>query len=350
LERSQVYEYLPIVIMFAWMMVSPYLFRDPNYRHVFNMLGMVLAIGSLAVTTEVLKWKASSFTHIYCICRPSRERLNLFVTDLATKAIAPGIYATELTLGEKAKHKTYGEIPKGGRVVFAHWHEWENRMGEFGAGKALFRDQIIDHAKSAQVVVYEAPGAHDTDHLMPVPIFFLANAPGDYHLMGASQLSVSGTEMVNFGETEIRSEKLLFDYNRVLKQNEILRLLNIEYRRQGLSWHQSAVKLEAVNRQVKNELHGVLTSKSDMVKAVVEYLLTLLEAHTNIRDALKEVRPVSWMNRGLATLIVGIMAVGILLMNPGGILEWLSVARNQMFVLMAIVGIAGTYWFINKRR
>lgn len=356
MERSKIYEFLPILMMFTWMMVTPFMYpRNLQMRYALNMMGMVVCVAFMVVTNEVLKWKAAEFTHIDGICRPSRTRMHIFVTEIETAEIEPGVYATKLKLGEKLNHSFYGPIEKGGNVVVKHDLPWEVRM-QFGQGKAVFKDQVVDHPKSAQVILYEPLGTFDMDHLNPVPVFLLKDAPGDYELPedqiiletgGAGELLTK--RVLSEGKT-LTGASLLFAYQKVKKENEDLKNRSIELQRQGLHWHQVAVRFEEVNKQIKNELHSVLSSKSDQKQAVVEMLLTLLEAHTKIRNALKEVRPVTWMNKAVVMMVIGFLCVAVFLTNPGDIMGWLSIQQNQGFIVILAGVIGFAYFYATQKR
>lgn len=358
MERSQIWQYIPIFVMFTWMMVTPFLFpHDWTLRYLANMLGMVISISFLVVTNEMLKWKASEFTHYDCICRPSRNRLHLFITTLESVEIPqrPGFYATALTLGDKLEHSFYGTIEKGGQVVITHWGEWEKRM-VLGKGKAIFKDQVVDHAKSCMIVLYEPPDTFDMDHLSPIPVFELAEAPGDFYIAEDYQLLKTSVpiellkkKVLTGGET-MTGAVLLKQYLDLKRDSEDLKIRNSELSRQAHHWHQEAVRGEEVLKQVKNELHAVLSSRSDMKQAVVEQVATSLEAHTKIRNALKELKPVNWLSRALVMLILGVMTLGVFLMNPGGVLQWLSVASNQFFVFIIVLAVAFVYFYTQQRK
>jgi len=355
-ERSKIYEFLPILMMFTWMMVTPFMYpRNLQMRYALNMMGMIVCVAFMVVTNEVLKWKASEFTHIDGICRPSRSRMHIFVTEIETAEIEPGVYATKLKLGEKLTHSFYGPIEKGGNIVVKHDLPWEVRM-QFGQGKAVFKDQVVDHPKSAQVILYEPLGTFDMDHLNPVPVFLLKDAPGDYQLPEDQIILETGgagellTKRVLSEGKELTGASLLFAYQKMKKENEELKTRNIELQRQGLHWHQVAVRFEEVNKQIKNELHSVLSSKSDQKQAVVEMLLTLLEAHTKIRNALKEIRPTTWLNKAVVMMVIAFMGVAIFLLNPGDIMGWLSIQQNQAFIVILAGVIGFSYFYATQKR
>jgi len=315
----------------------------------------VTSISLMVVVNEMLKYKASEFTHLDCICRPSRARLHLFVTFYETRELRPGWYATALTLGEKVTHEFYGQIEKGGQVVITHWGAWEERL-IFGKGKALFKDQIVDHSKSAMIVLHEDTDTFDMDHLSPIPVFMLKDAPGDYYLPDDFPVlsNVAGDilqkTVIMEGKT-VTGARLLFAYQKVKKANEGLSNRNNELQREALDWHQKYIRGEEVNKIIKTEMHGNLSSKSDFKQAVVEQVTTLLEAHVKIRNALRELKPANWFTRALVTLILGVMCIGVFLMNPGGLMQWISIASNQMFIFMLVaVSAFGFFYWQSKKR
>lgn len=359
MDRSKLWEFVPIIGMFTWMMITPWLYpRDWVMRYIMNMVGMVFCIGLMVLSNEILKYKSAEFTHIDAICRPSGNRLHIYAKDLRTAEYEPGIYATMLTLGERLVHSIYGEIEKGGNIVIKHWGKWEDRMGEYKQGKAVFKDQVVDHPKSAQVILYEPPDVFDLDHLSPIPVFELKDAPMDYQmpedqkfldtsLTGAGDLLVKTVLMEG---KQVSGATLLFSYQRVKVENQNLKTRIIEKERQALHWHQKAVNLEEVNKQIKNELHAVLSSKSDQKQSVIEQVLTALEAHTKIRNALKELKPVAWLNKMAVMLILGIVGFGVFLMNPGGIMQWMGEKQNQFFIIILAMIISFAYFYTRQKK
>lgn len=356
MDRSQYFQFLPIIIMFTWMMITPFLFPyNWVIRYAMNMVGMVISICFLVVTNEVLKWKASEFTHIDATCRPSNNRMHIYVKEIETVEIEPGIFATNLTLGEGTNSKFYGAIEKEGNIVFKHWGQWEDRM-HFSQGKALFKGQVVDHAKSAKVILYEPEGTFDMDHLNPIPVYLLKDAPGDFLLpedqpmLETAKAGEYLTKKIVSEGKEMTGATLLFGYQKIKKENENFVTRNIELQRQALHWHQVAVRLEEVNKQIKNELHSVLSSKSDQKQAVVEQVLTALEAHTKIRSALKSLMPTPWLNKAFAFLILGILGIGVFLTNPGNILDWLATKSNQLFVIILSAVLVFVYVYAKQKK
>jgi len=341
MEKSQIYDILPIFAMFAWMMIMPILVpRDFMLRHVLNTVGMVFSIMSMVVVNEALKWKAAEFTHIKATCRPSNIQLDIFFKELETIEIEPGTCATKLSLAEKMIHPFYGVLDQ--YIIIKHELKWEDRM-TFEAGKAIFKGQIIDHAQSAKVVLYEPHNVFDMDHLNPVPVFWLREAPNDSQY--PQQMSILAQIA---GDQEYSAE--LFNYSEVYKEMEMLKGRNIELKRQALRHHQDKIRLEEVNDQLKNELHAVLGSKSDQKQCVVEQVLTALEAHTNIRTALQSLQPTSWLTRGFIMLFLGLAVVGLFLVNPGEIMGWLSIKQNQFFIIILAGVVAGIYYYTRRKR
>ena len=178
------------------------------------------------------------------------------------------------------------------------------------------------------------------DHLNPIPVYLLKDAPGDFLLpedqpmLETAKAGEYLTKKIVSEGKEITGATLLFGYQKLKKENENFVTRNTELQRQALHWHQVAVRLEEVNKQIKNELHSVLSSKSDQKQAVVELLLTCLEAHTKIRNAIRAFSPSPWLNRAFAFLILGIMGIGVFMTNPGNILGWLSDRQNQLFIIV----------------
>jgi hypothetical protein len=349
-DKSQLYDFLPVVLIFTWMGVITPLF-PAEYRLPANYLGMGLCIGMMAMISEFLKWKAAEFTHIDANVRPSNLKLDLYVKEMETAEITPGVCATKLTLGEKVVHPFYGKLAAGSEIIIKHMMKWEDRM-MYGSAKAWFKDQIIDHPKSAMVTLYETE-ISDMDHLEAIPVFWLKEAPLDYNLpdnLDPEAISIFEGKTVVEGGTKRSAAAYMFDVNKVKKENETLKTMNVEEKRQALSWHQKAIRLEEVNEQLKNELHAVLSSKSDMKQAVIEQVLTALEAYTKIRNALKSLQGGNWLTKGVILLILGVMIVGGFLINPEAVTTFISNRTNQAFIIILVALVAFALYIAKRRK
>ena len=303
-------------------------------------MGMVVCSGGIFIVEWMLRVQAATWTYIEAICRPSNQKLHLFIKDLETQEIEPGVYATKLNLSEKVKHSFYQVLEY---VVIKHTLPWEDRM-RFTPGKAVYKGYVVEHPKTAKIVVYEpTSGSFDVDHLNPIPVFWLKEAPGDYYL--PSEAIAPQTVMANGGIEQA------FETKKLMMENTQLRSQITELKRQALDWHQRAVRLEEVVDQLKNELYAVLKSKGDFKKAVVEYMLTIREAQLRIENALKQMKaPRITITKALVVLALGLAAFATLWWQPQ-ILEWLSVKSNQFFVII-LAGIAGAvaYYTYRKRK
>ena len=339
MEKSDLYSFLWIIALFVWLNIIVPLFPS-NIRNVAGIGGLVICLVGMIMVDEILKWQAASYTYVDAVCRPSNTRLHLFVKDLETQEIEPGVYATKLNLAQKVKHPFYQELEY---LVIKHELTWEDRM-HFTKGKAVYKGIVVDHPKTAKIILYEPyEGSFDVDHLSPIPVFWLKEAPGDYYL--PTEALASQALMVNGAGAES-----IFELKNLALENEKLRSQVVELKRQALDWHQKAVRLEEVVDQLKNELLAVLRSKADFKAAVVEYMLTIREAQLKIENALKQLRgPRIAITKALAVMVLGLAAIATLWFNPQ-ILQWLSIRENQFFVLL-LAGIAGaTAYYIYKRR
>ena len=338
MDRSEIYNFLPIVALFAWMMIiTP--FFPMEYRRTAGMLGMVVCIVGMIMTEQVLKWTAASYTSIEAICRPSNRKLHLFVKNIETAEITPGVFATKLNLGEKVKHEFYQILEY---IVVKHTLTFEDRF-RFTPGKAMYKGYVVDHPKTAKIILYEPyEGSFDVDHLSPIPVFWLKEAPGDYYLPSETVM----------GHNPTSNPSEAFEKSKVLMDNERLESENVEWKRQAMDWHQKAVRLEEVNDQIKNELHAILSSKSDQKQGVIEQVLTLLEGHTKIRAALKEVKgPTLTLTKTVAMVILGLAIIGVFVMNPGDLMSWLSIKENQFFIILLVgISVFAYYYAMKKRK
>jgi len=158
--------------------LGPY-FIPPNWLlHVYSLT----VVGFLAVffgSQELLKWQAAEYAHLSAIIRPHNKIFHLFIKKRSSREVneEEGIYATSLELAVPIKHPFYDKV---NQIVVIHEREWEDRI-RYTHGKAYFKGYWVEHPNTAKVTLYET-GCFDLDHLNPIPVFHLVEAPGDYYV------------------------------------------------------------------------------------------------------------------------------------------------------------------------
>jgi len=335
----------PIIGIIGFMFVWQYLIV-PQFPIESRMwiapFGTVGAIGLIWFMDSLLKWQAASYTHIEAICRPSGLKLQLFVKSLETKEIIDTDettntsesygFATVFYLAEKIKHPFFNILEY---VVIRHRLKYEDHF-RFTPGKAVYKGQIVDHPKSAKIILYELSEA-DVDHLSPVPTFWLKDAPGDYYLQPETTLPNGG--------------KLTIDQAQILTENQQLKNERAEYKRQAIDWHQKAVQLGEYVEHLKGELDAVLGSKTKFKVAVLEYMLTFREAQIRIENAIRHMKGVqiTW-TKVMALTAVSFAVIGAFVLDVGGVREWFSNGTNQFFVIALVLGSVFVYFYVKKRR
>lgn len=345
LDMGDLYEFMPIGAFFVWsFVIVPIL--PPELRPL-GPVGMVIPIVFMIVLEQTLKWMASEYLHILAHCRPSNIELDLFITSIETREIQPGLFSSKLSLGQIVKHPYYQLMEY---LVIKHWGTWEDRM-EFCQRKVKFKHEEITHNKSAVVTLYEEQTS-DVDHLKPIPVFVMVEAPRDYYNpqdyyreVVAPMLEANGGQLMQALTQEQR-----FDIEKLQSRNMELEGKVVEYERQAMYWHNLAVKGEQVIKQLKNELHAVLSSASDQMQAVIEILLMWLGAHVDIREALKAARgPYAWLNKKVIFGALALVGILMFILNPDPIMQWLQMKEIQAFLLILAV-IAGIVYYQTQRR
>ena len=340
-ERSEIYDFLPILVLILTMMLTPQIPQD--IRQIFQVVGIAGCFMAMFGVDAVMRVTAAKYPHIEMLCRPSGKKLRLFIKEngISSKEIEPGVYATKIDLGVKVKHEFYHMLEY---VVIKHRLRWEERV-ELTGGKAMFKGYLVDHPQTAKITVYEPfLGSVDVDHLSPIPVFWLKEAPRDFYM---PEMALAATVMANGGLTH----QEMFDVRELQMENDALISQNTELKRQSMNWHQEAIRLGEVVDALKNELNAVLKSVKDFMGNVVEYFLTLREQQLTIEHGLKKLRRSKiTLTKALVALILGLALIGVFIYNPGDVMGWLSYRENQFFVIvLAVIGAAAAYYMSRRR-
>jgi cation transport ATPase len=140
-------------------------------------------------------------------------------------------------------------------------------------------------------------------------LFVVAEAPRDYYIV--SEPEIVGWEATTTDLDLAGKDGAQNTVARLKLENERLRHEKMELERYGFTQHRLLIRIEGEFRQYKNEFRGVLSRTRDVSKLVLEELLTVLSAHTEIEEAVSEYRKRPWIQItiGLAVLILGIFGM-----------------------------------------
>ena len=152
----------------------------PQHKGIAGILGLVVILGQLVLMDYYMIYKTAPFAYLRAICRPSNEKLHIYIKRIDTKQVTnPDGYASTIELAFPIKHPSFGKISK---LVIRHRKPWEKRV-IYSHGRAVFQGYTISHPNVAEIVLHEkAHGSFDVDRASPIPSFVLHEAPGDYYL------------------------------------------------------------------------------------------------------------------------------------------------------------------------
>lgn len=329
MDVGRTFEYLPMLVLIIAMFIMPRLPVD--IQRIMQPTVMVLSIALIFVTDAFARVLAAEYIYIEAACRPSNQKLHLFVKDLETTENEDGINTTKLELGIPVKHKFYQVMRY---LVIQHKFLWEKRM-ILTPAKANYHGYLVKHPKTAKITLYEQ-ATSDIDHLNPIPTFLLKEAPGDYYL---STETLAPTVLANGG----------FQLNELLLKNEkLMREIN-EHKRSSLDWHQRAVRLEEVVDQLKNELMAVLHSKADFKGTVIEYMLTIREAQLNITNALKTMRKPRITITKMVVALACVVGFFLTVWLVPDVLVWVQM-NSGLVIVLAALGAVTAYYISTKKK
>lgn len=343
MDRDQLFEEIPIFLLLGIMFLLRVV--PPEIRDYLFWGGFICTFAFILGTEYIFRITASKYLYILLIVRPLNAKLHLFIKEppdgVHSRIIDKQhqIYETPLTLGESIKHKRFKGVRQ---VVIEHQLPWEKRVVAL-PGKALFRGYSVDHPKTATMVVWTPKvGQTMIDHLEPIPIFVLAEAPRDYYL-AIDPVTVEAeptTAIQPQGQETLASAK---------QENDRLQIENIEWKRYGFDQHQKLIQIEGEFHQIKNEFRGALSRTRDVAKLVLEELMTVLSAHTEIEEAVNEYRTRPWIKitMGLAVLILGIFAIYEFSTNED-VRTWIS--NNTVLIIALGVCAVFILSFLYSRR
>jgi len=352
MDRSQIYENIPMLVLLA-SMVSLQLPIDPAFKQYIFWGGFVGCFLAMFTVEYTFRLKASEYLYIEAICRPSNQKLHLFIKEPAegvhSRLIDPieQIYETPVELGEKTNHKYYGNIS---RLDLKHDLTWEERM-IFMPGTAFFKGYPVRHNKTARVILWEPQGSKGRiDFLEAVPKFWIAEAPRDWHLMVEpptlpQAITANGGQIIS-----VDTQLALAEYEDMKRENQLLLDENRDLKSDYFNEHQLRIRLHGEVEELQNEFKGALSRVRDVSKLVLEELLTVLSAHTEIVEAVKEYKPFQWfkITRNIVILVLGLAFIGAFVLDEG-FQHWVT-ANQPFLIILAIVAGGIVYYTYAKGR
>jgi hypothetical protein len=337
---------LVILLLFAsfgWLFLCENFFPKEIGKIAGPMGYFLIIIVALPAMDLYARERANPYPYLRTIVRPGNEELHLFIKKGVSRRV-PGtdnLYYSNLELAFPAGCLDYGRVD---RIILYHYGEWGKRI-KFRPGWAKYRGMSIKHPQTEKIIVEQkARSSTSVDHGSPIPVFFLRDASQDYFQKFETMPPIS----INGGMT-VQVSRLMDDIAR-------LKAEVAEARRSEHEWHQKALAYEEIIEQQKAEIRGLTEGKTSYKDVAYEFVLSLLEATSDIVQGLKKIRGprVSLtFNKWMAIVIISIASIAYLYLNPDlthGIMLWLSSPMNQLFFLILIAIVLGAIYYIQKRR
>lgn len=339
-----------MVIYLFGMFIVMYLAKSfpPPWGDVATWGSFFFLVGLMFIQGVYLQFITGSYSYIRAKLRPSEQVLHLFCDnprgEFDTKQVSTSMHATTIPLAWPVNHHWFGKINK---AVIVHEHEWNKRV-HFKRGKCIKADFVVDHPQTVELVLNEPQyGGQDMYHAKPIPVFTLANAPGDRNLpMMGNPVSIGGNPNV---QLKIQQLQLIIERQRAHIA---------ELARENMDKGQAVIKLEEVVSFLKNEILGLLKATRDFRSAVTEYMLTIREAQITIENALKKrLGPRAWFGKWLAwpiaAAIIVIPTLWYLNDNPQVVQQiflWWADPFNKLLIFVLAVITGATVIYIKRRR
>jgi hypothetical protein len=254
---------------------------------------------------------------------------------------ANDLYETPLTLGQSLKNKGFQNVRQ---IVLEHRKPWEKRFIAL-PGNALFKGHSVPHSRTATMTLWiPREGQTTIDHIETIPLLVVAEAPRDYYI-------VTEPEIIGPEATTTDLDVAGQNGNKDLKEeNEKLKHEKMEIQRYAFTQHRLLIRIEGEFVQFKNEFRGVLSRTRDVSKLVLEELLTVLSAHTEIEEAVNEYRKRPWITItiGLALLVLG----GFALYEYGYNADFRTgVSNNALLIgVLAVCAVFVAMFMFGRRR
>jgi hypothetical protein len=351
MDQDTLFEQIPAFVLIVVMVLMDLIPQE--YRFYLILTGIVVVLVFIFGTEYVFRITASKYLYGCITIRPTNQVLHAFITEpsggIHCREIDSKlhIFETPLTLGQKLPNKGFSEVKQ---LVIEHEYPWEKRFQAF-PGKAIFHGQSVDHSRCFRMTLWiPRTGQTVIDHAETIPIFWLQEGPGDYYLNSDSRFedfpdpTETGTDIV---PQDGKNGALITRYK---ERYEQLRTEKMNIERVAFTEHRKLIRIEGEFKQLKNEFRGALSRTRDVSKLVLEELLTVLSAHSEIEEAVNEYRkrPLFQITIGLAILILGIFGIYEYAYNKDfrqsisqNILVIIVVAVILIFVAMYLLGRRG---------
>jgi hypothetical protein len=314
-----------------------------EYRMYLLGAGIAVVLIFIFGTEYVFRITASKYLYGCITIRPSNQVLHAFFTEpnggIHSREINSRlhIYETPLTLGQRLKNKGFKDVRQ---IVIEHEYAWEKRFIAL-PGQAIYHGQPVDHSRTFRMTLWTPrSGQTSIDHCEPIPLFWMFEGPRDYYLDSEARVvDHPGTDIATTNGQSV-------DWKTKYERSEAEKM---ELERYGFNEHRKIIRIEGEFKQIKNEFRGALSRTRDVSKLVLEELLTVLSAHSEIEEAVNEYRkrPLFAITLGLAVLILGIF----------GIYEYSyneqfrqSISQNiPVIVIVAVIGVFFLMFFVGRR-
>ncbi len=354
MDMEKVYDNLPVVILLG-VMFGTQLAPDPIKPWLF-WGGMITSIIMMAGTEYIFQINASKYLYIRAIIRPTNRTLHLFIDEpedsIGKHSRCIDIdeegrkkFETPLNLGEQVIDPFYKKIKQ---LVIIHQMEWNTRM-HFMPGRAVYKGYPVSHNKTATIILYIPQNMPaQIDHLTPIPIFELAEAPQDYHILGEPANFDNPSQILaildaNGKETEQST-------NTKAQVTQLSSQL-IEQKRRYFNEHQVRLQLEGEVEELRNEFNGVLGRGRNVAKMVWQLFLAAFSARADINDAAEDYKPNEWFKIGKWAALLGLGGLGIVMFAINADLRtW--VGDNLIWIIAgaAVIVFVSGYGYKRSRR
>ncbi len=369
MDQGRIYENLPMIVLMGTLVLLQIM--PDAYKGYMLWGGMGGAIIMMVFTDEALKWKASEYLHLRMVMRPENKIVNFFITKaqegFQSRLIDPltNTYETPLTTKEKVNLPHYGDTRDASghaHIILRHQMAWEKRM-LFLPGKAPFRGYEIDHNASCTITVWEKRRDPEVlDHLEPIPIYVVAEAPQDYNVLDTEPIEIiengqvnENLENINDQETSTALATLPTTKGKQQtteqqeNQVQVWKNIALDWKTRYHNDHRKLIRYESQVGGMKNEFHGITGQTEDTDALLFEREQTHLARHIDIYSAVHSLKHHNWfqITRNVVILVLGVFGIAELATN-GELRAWIG--ANQLLFIVPIIGIAALFIYLQRRK
>lgn len=335
--------------VYGWMIASGVIFKsNPTAGGISQVASMILMVSFLIVKDFYFTVQASKYHHIRAKIFPDCIVKHFFVKkgpwqNQPVKGLR-GMNTSILPLGEKTKYGKYGEIDT---MIIKHDGSLMEKLNPIH-GKAKWHGVVVDHDTSSEIWVrHDGTGGVDVNRSIPIPSFRLLAAQGD------GIRGIMHSSALNLPENPDK-RKLVLALQKAWDTIKILKSSLAERTRQSRDKTRAVVYHSERADHLSDELGGVLDEKTDVVKAKWELMLMHRREQTRIENALRGHQPWrKWLGSWVAYPIIAGLIIAFLAAKPElleNFSKGISNPRNQMFVIIVLVIVAGLIYYLFKRR